>query len=68
MIEIKGGATINTDYMKNLKSFPVRGLEVEKRVIYTGDKSLMMGDVAVTGWNGLTELLNQLANLSQHHA
>lgn len=61
LIEIKGGATINTDYMKNLTSFPVRGLGVEKHVIYTGDKSLTIGDVEITGWNGLIKLLAQLS-------
>ncbi len=61
LIEIKGGATINTDYMKNLTSFPVRGLGVEKHVIYTGDKSLTIGDVEITGWYGLIKLLAQLS-------
>jgi len=53
--------TIYTGYMKNLTSFPVRGLGVEKHVIYTGDKSLTIGDVEITGWNGLIKLLAQLS-------
>lgn len=61
LIEIKGGATINKDYMKNLKSFPLKGSQVEKRIIYTGDNSLKMGDVEIYGWNELTEILEQLA-------
>ncbi len=61
LIEIKGGATINKDYMKNLKSFPVRESEVKKRIIYTGDNSLTMGHIEITGWNELSKVLEQLA-------
>lgn len=61
LIEIKGGATINKDYMKNLKSFPLKGFEVEKRVIYTGDTSFALGDLAITGWNELAKVLEELA-------
>ncbi|HOG19074.1 MAG TPA: ATP-binding protein [Salinivirgaceae bacterium] len=61
LIEIKGGATINKDYMKNLKSFPIKGMEVEKHIIYTGDNSLTIGEVEITGWNELKEVLEQLA-------
>lgn len=61
LIEIKGGATINKDYMKNLKSFPVTESEVEKHIIYTGDNSFTIGNVEITGWNELSKTLEQLA-------
>jgi predicted AAA+ superfamily ATPase len=61
LIEIKGGATMNTDYMKNLKSFPVKGAEVERHIIYTGENSLTTGDVEITGWNNLSKVLGELA-------
>ncbi|HPM10028.1 MAG TPA: ATP-binding protein [Paludibacter sp.] len=61
LIEVKGGATFNRDYMKNLKSFPLKGSKVNKRIIYTGENSLTMGDVEITGWNNLSKVLGELA-------
>lgn len=61
LIEVKGGATFNRDYMKNLKSFPLKGSKVNKRIIYTGENSLTTGDVEITGWNNLSKVLGELA-------
>lgn len=61
LVEIKGGATINKDYLKNLKSFPSQEVNVEKWIFYTGADSISLGDAKIVGWNKISELLNQLA-------
>ena len=52
---------MNTDYKKKLKSFPVKGAEVERQNIYNGENSLTTGDVEITGWNNLSKVLGELA-------
>lgn len=51
-IEIKAGQTFNTDYLKNLKSFPdlSAGNAIRKTVIYRGADSTISGNIGVLTW------------------
>ena len=59
-IEIKGGATINSDYIKNLKLFSVNDGNVSKKVIYTGSDNISMRDVNIIGYNSLEETIKEI--------
>jgi hypothetical protein len=59
-IEIKGGATINSDYLKNLKLFPLKGDKVSKKVIYTGNEIISMSDVDIIGYNSLKNTIKDI--------
>ena len=48
-LEIKGGATINNDYFRNLKRFPAHDETVLKKVIYTGMDTFSKNDVKIIG-------------------
>jgi uncharacterized protein len=61
-LEIKGGATINSDYLKNLKRFPAKSESVSKKVIYTGTDNIAMNDVKITGFNALEETLKNIVS------
>lgn len=60
-IEIKGGATLNSDYMKSLKLFPNKSPEVLKYIVYTGVDSLKFSDIEIVGLNDLSSSLKQIA-------
>ena len=49
VLEIKGGATINNDYFRNLKRFPAHDETVLKKVIYTGMDTFSKNDVKIIG-------------------
>ena len=59
-LEIKGGATINSDYVKNLKLFPVESEKVSKKVIYTGIDNISMKDVKIIGFKNLEETIKEI--------
>jgi len=59
-LEIKGGATINSDYLKNLKRFPAKSESVSKKVIYTGIDNISMNDVKIIGFRSLEEILKNI--------
>lgn len=48
-VEIKGGHTFNTDYLKNLNKFTgsTKNLKVDKLLISMGDQSFKSGDVRI---------------------
>lgn len=58
-IEIKGGATVNRDYIKNLNRFPARD-EMSKRVIYTGKDTLLMKDVTITSFTEIESTIREI--------
>ncbi len=51
-IEIKGGQTYNSDYLKNLKSFPAMSADkiIRKTVVYRGAESTIAGEIEVLSW------------------
>lgn len=59
-LEIKGGATINSDYLKNIKKFLPQMDNMTKYVIYTGQKTLQIGDVKIVGWNDISSVLKKV--------
>ena len=60
VLEIKGGATINNDYFKNLNRFPAHGEAVLKKVIYTGMDTFSMRDAKIVSVNSLVETINEI--------
>lgn len=58
-IEIKGGATFNKDYLKNLKNFPAKDTKINKKLIYTAENNFKIYDVQLIGWNNFSEFLNE---------
>jgi uncharacterized protein len=58
-IEIKGGATFNKDYLKNLNKFPSKDTKVNKKLIYTADNTFTISDIQMFGWNLFSEFLNE---------
>ncbi len=58
-IEIKGGATFNKDYLKNLKNFPAKDTKVHKKLIYTAEQTHDISDIQLIGWNGFSAFLNE---------
>lgn len=62
-LEIKGGATINSDYVRNLKLFPVKSDRVSKKVIYTGIDNISMNDVKIIGFNSLEERIKDIISI-----
>ena len=61
-IEIKGGQTFNTDYLKNLKLFPKgdNTIDVKKLVIYTGSDATIVKDIRVITWEGFASEINKI--------
>jgi hypothetical protein len=59
-IEIKGGATFNTDYLKNLKNFPAKNVPVKKKLIYGADLSSNINDVQLIAWNDFSIFLKDI--------
>lgn len=49
VLEIKGGQTFTTDYLKNLKNFPRIDNSI-KMLIYAGDATNRISDIQVTNW------------------
>jgi len=62
-LEIKGGATINSDYIRNLKLFPVESDKVSKKVIYTGFDNISMKDVKIIGFKNLEETIKEIISI-----
>jgi len=62
-LEIKGGATINSDYIRNLKLFPVESEKVSKKVIYTGFDNITMKDVKIIGFKNLEETIKEIISI-----
>jgi len=60
-LEIKGGETYNPDYIKNLIKLPKseKGIEIEKIVIYTGDKTIGITDSKILSWNEFPTFLHK---------
>ncbi len=61
-IEIKGGQTFSTDFVKNLNAFPNLSshLSIDKYVIYAGELSSRTGDVNLLGWNDFRKQVSTL--------
>lgn len=60
-LEIKGGETYNPDYIKNLIKLPKseKGIEIEKIVIYKGDKTIGITDSKILSWNEFPAFLHK---------
>lgn len=62
-VEIKSGATVNTDFFKNLKRFSdrIKGTErkrpVRSHVVYGGDDSQQRSDAQVLSWRHIQRLM-----------
>jgi predicted AAA+ superfamily ATPase len=54
-IEIKGGATFNKDYVRNLKNFPEHETKVNKMLISTAENSIEISGVKMISWNSISE-------------
>ena len=61
VIEIKGGATINQDYLKHIKRFNPDGIKTEKYVIYTGKETINIGNVNIIGQKDMLSCLKSIA-------
>jgi len=59
-IEIKAGATFNSDYLKNLAKFPGGKNSIEKKLIYTGDHSTHISGIQLIGWRDFQDFLKQV--------
>lgn len=59
-LEIKGGATISSDYIKNLKLFPVKSETISKKVIYTGIDDISIKDATITGFKSLEKTIKAI--------
>ncbi len=59
-IEIKGGQTFNTDYLKNLKKLIDSDLVIHRRLIYTGSQTLNISDVQLISWTDFPSLLKEI--------
>ncbi|HKJ78066.1 MAG TPA: ATP-binding protein [Prolixibacteraceae bacterium] len=61
-LEIKSGQTFTSEYLKNLKKFAnsEQQKEFEKKVIYAGDKTGMMGDIELFNWEQFPDFLKKL--------
>jgi len=59
-LEIKGGATFNKDYLKNLNRLPSSKVEIEKYVIHPGDYSTKIKDVKIVSKSDLGQFLNDV--------
>jgi hypothetical protein len=58
-LEIKAGQTFNSDYLKNLKSFPGGSVDqqIKKTVVYRGGESTVAGEIEVLSWTDFTHKL-----------
>ena len=62
VLDIKGGATLNNDYFKNLNRFPAHGETVLKKVIYAGKDTFSMKDAKIVSVNSLVETINEIVS------
>lgn len=51
-IEIKAGQTFNKDYLKNFKKMPESGINIEKKIIYTGSENTDISGISLANWRG----------------
>jgi hypothetical protein len=61
-IEIKGGQTFNTDYIKNLRLFPTGSGsdKIKKILIYTGKESSNIKDIRVINWQEFSSVIETI--------
>jgi predicted AAA+ superfamily ATPase len=53
-MEIKGGLTYTSDFIKNLKRFPDEG--IRKMVIYGGNEDVRLGNISLHGWRKISSI------------
>lgn len=58
-IEIKGGATFNKDYLKNLRNFPAKDTKVINKLIYTAEDNMTLADTQLISWTNFPDFLNE---------
>lgn len=58
-VEIKGGATFNKDYLKNLNRLPDSEISIEKYLIHPGDHSTKIKYVNIVKDSGFGQFLNE---------
>lgn len=58
-IEIKGGATFHSEFLKNLKPFPdmIQNAKVKKYLIYGGDINQSQGNIQIAGWRDFSGMM-----------
>jgi len=61
-LEIKGGQTFNSDYIRNLRLFPSGSGEdkIKKMLIYTGQVTSNIKDIQVITWQEFYSLVDQI--------
>ncbi|GAB6282453.1 MAG: ATP-binding protein [Ignavibacterium sp.] len=61
-IEIKGGETYNNDFIKNIKKFSndIVSENIEKFLIYTGEKSFDVMGIKIIPFNELSTIINKI--------
>ena len=61
-LEIKGGETFNSDFVKNLKKFTSFEPDtiIDKMLLYTGDTSIDLTDIKVMNWDNFPSMLEKL--------
>lgn len=59
-LEIKGGQTFNTDYVKNLRNFGKNAgpVKIDKKLVYTGDKATTISDIQVIPWSNFPSVIH----------
>ncbi len=65
-VEIKGGETYNNEFIKNLKKFPDAAIkkDIEKILIYTGERSFNIKDIKIVSFNDFTPLLENINKIN----
>ncbi len=63
-IEIKGGATMNKDYVKNLKRFPAKD-NVLRHVIYTGKENIILPEYQLIAYSNIKTLIQKIISINK---
>jgi uncharacterized protein len=59
-IEIKGGQTFNTDFLKNLNKIKDLNLVIHRKLVYSGSQSMTISDVQLIPWIDFESQLKEI--------
>ena len=59
-IEIKGGRTYSSDFLRHLKNFPESSLKVHKAVVFPGDSSAVVSGVSIVAWKDFPGFIQKI--------
>jgi predicted AAA+ superfamily ATPase len=61
-LEIKGGQTFNSDFIKNLRHFPSDSAtyKIKKMVIYAGQVGSIINDIRIITWEGFPAMADEI--------